>query len=214
MTTFMLALLLVLLSCGKKDGNGSTSPNTQRIEEQNAAGLYRAILRPLNNHLSGFIPTGLVEIKVDETNFNVRAMLDDDAKVIHIQSIQEGTRCPDIQDDQNQDGIIDIHEAHLATGKVFISLDSDLQSEAMGEDKYPLGGGYTYVESTRLEQIETDTKQRTSQNLNLSGRVVLIHGVANATKLPSTVRVKEGFGPQASVPIVCGILKRVNEQEN
>jgi hypothetical protein len=208
----MLALLLILISCGKNDDSKST--RTQAIEEQETVGFYRAIMRPLNNHLSGFIPTGFVEINVTDNTFNAKAMLDDDAKVVHIQSIHEGTRCPEEQDDRNQDGVIDIQEAQLASGQVFISLDSDLNSEVSGEGKYPLGGGYTYLETADLDQLETDTKQRTKQNLNLSGRVVLIHGVSSATKLPLTIARREGFTPQASVPIVCGILRRKNVEEN
>jgi len=208
-TSLTVIILLNLLSCGKNN-DGSSSLKSESIEEQKSDGYYRAIMRPLNNHLSGFIPSGFVEININENLFEVRAMLDDDAKVIHIQSIQEGSRCPGEKDDNNKDGIIDFEEAQLVSGKTFISLDHDLHSESE-QDKFPLGGSYTYLEKAELERLEQETKQRTKQNLNLSGRVVLIHGVANRTQMPPTVSPKEGFTPQASVPIVCGILKRIGD---
>lgn len=201
----------LLISCGKDDKSSSSNSGiirTPAFEEQAAEGSYRAILRPFNNHLSGFLPSGVAEIKISGDSVQVKTLLDDDARVVHMQSIHQGTVCPGIINDTNKDGLIDVAEAEVASGKVFISLDGNLNSEEEGAGLYPFGGDFTYVENASLSKFESDAKARTGQGLNLSGRVVLIHGVNGATKMPDSVATKGTMTRQASVPIACGILKR------
>lgn len=202
-------MLLFMAACGSdKSGDSAGSHPNPALQEQQAEGSYRAILRPLNNSLSGFIPTGIAEIKVLGNDVSVKTLLDDDARVAHMQSIQLSTRCPEARDDRNGDGIIDIQEALQASGEVFIPLDADLSSADAGAGVYPVGSGFTYVESTTLDRLEGEARSRTGQNLNLAGRVVLIHGVSQGTKMPATVASTGNLAPQASVPIACGILQR------
>lgn len=207
---FVLTLSL-LAACGKDGGgsdSGKSSGGSAAIQEQEAQGSYRAIIRPFNNHLAGFLPTGFADITINGDNVTVKTMLDDDARVIHIQNIHTSTRCPNAGDDTNGDGYVDIHEAYAVVGKVLVPLDSDLNTQALGAGLYPLGGGFTYVESASLKNLESDVKSRTGENLNLGGRVVLMHGVNATTKVPSTFGTLEGMTQQASAPIACGILKR------
>ena len=206
----MIVTISLITACGKDGGgSGGKSGSTPRIQEQQAQGGYRAILRPINNSLSGFLPTGVAEIKIDGEEVRVRTLLEDDARVPHMQSIHAGTRCPTEADDRNKDGLVDIKEIESASGKVFIPLDGDLSTAEVGAGIYPSGSGFTYNETTELALLEQDTKERTGQNLNLGGRVVMIHGVATGTKMPTTVAVKEGMSQQASIPIACGVIQRV-----
>lgn len=201
----------LLISCGKDDKSSSSHigvTRTPALEEQAAEGSYRAILRPFNNHLSGFLPTGVAEIKITGDSVQVKTLLDDDARVVHMQSIHQGTTCPTILNDTNNDGLIDVVEAQAASGKVFIPLDGNLNSEEEGAGLYPFGGDFTYIENASLSKFESDARARTGQGLNLSGRVVLIHGVNGATKMPDSVATKGTMTRQASVPIACGILIR------
>lgn len=183
----------LVVSCGKGGGGSSSGKSSSALEDAQE-GTYKAILRPLNIHLSGFIPTGVAEIKIVDSQVDVKTLLDDDAKVPHMQSIHIGKRCPNASDDKNNDGLVDMQEALKASGNVFVPLDSNLNSVDEGKGIYPMGGGFTYQETTSLEKFGYDLK--------LNGRVVLIHGVAEATPLPPGVRANE-------VPIVCGILKKI-----
>lgn len=182
----------LVMSCGKDGGGSSSGKSTSRLEEAQE-GTYKAILRPLNIQLSGFIPTGVAEIKIVDEQVEVKTLLDDDARVPHMQSIHIGKRCPNASDDKNKDGIIDMQEAIKASGNILVPLDSNLNSVDEGKGIYPMGGGFTYQETTSLEKFGDDLK--------LNGRVVLIHGVAETTSLPARVKANE-------VPIVCGILKK------
>lgn len=209
-TSFIIISLSLMAACGK-DGGGSgekTSRGSAAVQEQAAEGNYRAILRPLNNHLSGFLPTGFAEVSIMGDNVTMKTLLDDDARVIHMQSIHTKTRCPNAGDDKNGDGYVDINEAYAVVGKILVPLDSDLNNQALGAGIYPMGGGYTYVESASLKSLEADVKSRTGENLNLGGRVVLMHGVDENTKVPATFATLEGMTQQASAPIACGILMR------
>jgi hypothetical protein len=206
----MLTLGLTLLaSCGKDSGGGSSSSSeSPAIQEQQAEGSYRAILRPLNNSLSGYLPTGAAEIKISGDVVSIKTYLDDDARVTHIQNIHAGTRCPNQSDDRNGDGLIDINESMTAVGSVLIPLDSDINSASDGEGLFPMGGGFTYVEEASLSKLAADVMARTNQNLNLGGRAVLIHGVSGATSMPTTVSSNNELPAQATIPIACGIIQR------
>jgi hypothetical protein len=209
LSSLAFALIFFITSCGKKSGDeGIASPNSPGPEEQDAQGIYKAVLRPLNNQLSGFLPSGSAEIRIEGDRVVVKTLLDDDARVPHLQSIHQGIRCPESSDDKNNDGLIDMEEAYRAAGDVFIPLDADLSSGQAGEGIYPVGSGFTYAETTSLSKLERDAKSRTGQNLNLAGRVVLIHGVEGSTQIPTSVRSGNSLTTQASIPIGCGILKR------
>jgi hypothetical protein len=210
-THLIIFFLATLVACGKGGGSNNSSgpgiiPNPLS-EEETIQGSYRAVLRPLNNHLSGFLPSGMAEIKISGNAFSVKTLLDDDARVIHMQSVHEGVTCPRREEhDLNQDGLIDIVEAKKASGEVYIPLDSDLNSARAGSAVYPLGGNYTYIENASLSNLMEDMKIRTNRNLKLTGRVVLIHGVETTTKLPRTVATINGMPKAASIPIACGVL--------
>jgi hypothetical protein len=206
----MLTISISLLTaCGGGGGSSSGGPGRgPAIQEQTAEGSYRAILRPMNNSLSGFLPTGAAEISIQGDRVQAKTYLDDDARVTHMQNVHVGSRCPTHADDRNGDGVVDIEEAYAVVGAVLIPLDADINSAVEGEKAYPLGGAFTYMETASLSKLESDVQARTNQNLNLGGRVVLIHGVNGGTKMPATVASREGMLMQASVPVVCGTIQR------
>ena len=210
LSSLIILSMSLMAACGGGGGSGSgkSSAGQAAVQEQQAEGNYRAILRPFNNHLSGFLPTGFAEISIMGDNVTMKTMLDDDARVIHMQSIHTNTRCPNASDDKNGDGYVDINEAYAVVGNVLVPLDSDLNNQALGAGMYPMGGGYTYVEAASLKNLESDVKSRTGQNLNLGGRVVLMHGVNANTQVPSTFATLEGMTQQASAPIACGVIYR------
>lgn len=210
-TLFFMLTLSLLTSCGSDSGGGNSSGTSQSplIENQQTEGRYKALLRPLNIHLSGFIPVGTAEFKIEGDEVEVKTLLEDDARVIHMQSLHAGTRCPRLpEDDLNRDGVIDIREAYAVSGKVLVPLDSDLDSAEEGQGIYPVGSSFTYIENSSLSRMEADVRQRTGQKLNFKGRVVLIHGVDSNTTLPLTAGALSGMTAQASMPIGCGVIFR------
>ncbi len=207
---FLLPLSLTL-ACGKEHHNESAHLNNTlnaEQEEKSSSGFYRAILRPLNIQLSGFIPSGIAEIKITEKDDEVKVItfLDDDAKVTHVQNIHTGKRCPNLTDDKNQDGFIDINEAIKASGSEMIPLDDDLNSADAGKGIYPKGSGFTYTKKASLKQLLKDTYARKKQPLNLHGRVILMRGAAPGSNIPQSVTTHEGQTKEFTIPVVCGIF--------
>lgn len=200
--------LLIFTSCG--NDKGQTSINRTEIQEDLiVAGNYRAILRPLNNHLSGFIPSGIAEVNIRGDLIKVKTILDDDARVKHIQNLHIGERCPRPFDDTNKDGVIDSNEARKISGEILIPLDRDLNSIQLGEGLFPFGSKLTYVESASLENLINDLRINRGIEFNPKNKAVLIHGVSLNTKLPETVTTFEQHPSQLSVPIACGVLQKI-----
>lgn len=208
----VLLTLVFLASCGKSDGGngGGKLRSLNNIEAKLIdEGSYRALLRPFNNHLNGFLPSGIAEIEVRGDQITVKTLLDDDGRVMHMQSVHMGNRCPiTARDDQNGDTYVDIKEMEAITGPVLFPLDGNLNSHEEGAGQYPMGRGFTYIKTASLSKLAGDVKSRSGQNLNLEGRVIVIHGVDPRTKLPDTFATRDGLTPQAAAPIVCGIIKR------
>ncbi len=213
--------LLALVACGGNGDGGSTSPDGgQHQEMQETEGEYRAILRPMNNTLSGWIPNGKVDIRISGDNVEVKSWMDDSANVIHIQSIHAGFRCPRAEDDKNRDGVVDYAEAMAVAKPVLIPLDGNLNSQFDGMILYPKGN-FNYFQKASLQSLMGDltaadddasdhfVKLAPGKTLDLAGRVIIVHGVANNRSLPGSVGQISGRTPQASVPIVCGVIERL-----
>lgn len=218
--TLLLISLVVFLviSCGNKNSDGdksSTNPpieaSTESVQPFNWNGSYQAILRPLNNHLSGHLPSGMAMIEVQDNQLKVETFLDDDAKVIHIQSVHMGSRCPSSSDDKNNDGIIDVKEAYLASGPVFFPLDDDLSSIDEGLNIYPKGPSYTYRQKVLLNNLTKNLINHHQKLVSLTNRVILIHGVAIGTSLPGTTATLRDFSKELSAPVACGVVRKKPE---
>lgn len=197
--------LLTLAACGGQNGSNSSPSEMSREEAQVTEGKYKAILRPYNKTLSGWIPNGMVDIKIIGNEIEVKSWLDDSANVTHRQTIHVGTRCPDVEDDTNKDGFVDFHETLTVTKKILIPLDGDLRSLTGGENGYPKGN-FDYYQKAPLSDLMNELNQ---QGLNLAGKVIIVTGVAETRSLPATVSSLPGLTAQLSVPIACGVIERM-----
>lgn len=220
----LLFLLLIsatlVTSCGKNSGGGTDASEVME-QQQDLTGNYKAFLRPLNTSVSGFIPYGAAEIKVLDGEITVKTYLDDDSRVTHIQSIYSGSKCPARSDDKNKDGFIDVVELEASSGRAIVPLDSDLSGQQNGFGSYPKGSSFTYTESTKLEDMVSDLydsnesivdgfmKLKTGTPFNLENRVVLVFGTGEIGRVPESVATFKDQPRNFSVPIACGILKRL-----
>ena len=216
----LIFISLFLFSCGKNSNSVSSVGREEQQEE--LKGNYKAVLRPINSSISGWIPYGNAEISVSDEDLSIVTYLDDDQRVPHLQSIHEGNRCPTLSDDKNNDSVIDAIEAEAVVGKVLMPLDGDLTSQKKGEKNYPMGSSFTYQRKAKLDDILADLylvdenpndsigKLTMNQPFNLSGKVVLIHGTAASSKVPSSVQAHGNIAPHLSVPVVCGLINRID----
>lgn len=214
LSLFILSLAISCSNNGDSDAN-DIQINLIEKDEPMKEGEYVAYLRTINSSVNGYIPYGRAELSLKEDELKVVTYLDDDQRVMHMQRIHTGRRCPTLEDDLNNDGFIDIIEAEQALGEVILPLDNDLSSRQAGEDKYPIGSNFTYTRSASWSGIIEDLKQPYKEgyfvlkdgHLNLQNRVILIHGTAFSGLVPTTLATTEGMEPHLSVPIACGIIQ-------
>ncbi len=218
--------LLALTSCGNKD-NSKSSVVSEVNELQEVPGLYRATISGMNTGIAGN-STGVFVLKIEGDEIQAEMDMEGTpAQVVHRQYLRAGTQCPDFSADKNADGIIDIVEAEAVSGLSFMPLDSNLNSQSEGAN-FPISrtsGKYHYSEAASLNSFMTDlfspdenlldavVKFEAGQDLNLSGRTVMIHGVSAATQLPETVATQNAENAYATLPIACGILRRVENSD-
>lgn len=194
--------LVGIMACGKEK-----PPTTKHISfyESFETGQFRAILRPLNNQLNGWIPNGVADISISNKEFKIKSWLDDSANVTHRQFVTMVSKCPTISNDSNGDGLIDFKEAFQSTKKILIPLDSDLSIYSEENPQYPKGN-FNYEQKIDLNKLQLQN----NMGLELNGKALIVLGTSISKDLPNSVSSFENALPQLSIPIACGIIKKIN----
>lgn len=221
--------LLTLVSCGNNDDGGESplSDSFQQEQQLDDQGVYRAVLSPLNSSLAGETE-GTAEIRIEGDDVIVKSSITGaPSGVKHLQHITTAAACPDASADANQDGAVDFAEMIPFTGPVLLPLDSNLSAQLDGIDYGPIAnsaGSYYYRRSTSLSRLLADlqapdpdpvdkiVKLPSGERLQLSGKVLVVHGVASNAAVPATA---VGFGDLPAsqyLPIACGQLVRVTSE--
>ncbi len=120
----------------------------------------------------------------------------------HLQSITTGEECPTAEHDRNADGVIDAAEGESVYGTSALYLDGDLTTQELADAIFPSGSTYAYSQSIKLNLM----------SVGLEGRTMVIHGVRRGS-LPATALGVMGQSPEATVPIACGKIVRVDAEE-
>lgn len=194
----------------------------------NIQGRYVADFITLNPHVNGDIPGSAVVLREDNTlKMFVRFTLGSPSAA-HFQNIYMGNRCPNISDDTNGDGFIDIQEAMAVVGNVIVPLDSDISSQRSQNRYWPKAfenGSYTWQETTSFKHFWSDLKGKDwdekdnivklaeEQGLAITGKVVMIQGFSaeRAEELPATVASAKRYPSYVTLPVACGIYMPQNE---
>jgi hypothetical protein len=228
--------ILLLASCGNKNTSKKEkeeiNSRVDRDEEEvvippddpNIVGHFQAKFITLNPHVNGTIPGSANFYRKEEKLFAYVRLFAGGVRAWHMQNIYTGNRCPDISDDLNSDGFLDINETEAVIGKILIPLDSDIRSQNSGRRFFPLAdlsGYYHYERITNFElflrDLQAEDKDPTDdvvklppgQGLNLKGKVVLIQGLSETVQLPETVGTKGKFKSFQTLPIACGVFGKV-----
>jgi len=218
---FFSLILLSLVACGK-DGPKKFTPGLDQLALQDdREGLYRAYMKSLNGHET----KGTVTVRMEQDEFVVReAIASAPENMMHFQYITSG-KCPSMENDENQDGFVDMQEALKVLGKILIPLDSDLNSQLEGSDYGPIAnpaGAIVYNRRGSVSKMLSDLyavdpsgddhlgKLSAEEKLILQGKSVIILGAKK--ELPETVSMFAGLDPKASLPIACGEFKRADSE--
>lgn len=197
MTTWALSacMLVSVVSCGSDDDDSSGSSSRQP-EEQTQEGTFNATITALNTSVSSATGTALMRIQGDD--LTARVVVGGARAATHQQYVRTGARCPTAADDANNDGVIDSTEAASVYGAPILPLDDELDA---GDGTFPQGIAYTYNEDESVTQVLAGNG---IDALDLSDKVITIHGVPDNVSLPATVQ-----GTKADFPIACGVLSRL-----
>ncbi len=217
----------LLVSCGGSSSKGSSGSEAQRQEEETDGmqGGYTATFSTMNPQVNGTIPGSVTMLRREDRLYAFVRLFAGGVSAWHMQYIYTGTRCPGPQDDTNGDSFIDINEAEAVMGKILIPLDSDVGTQMSGRSFFPLAdpsGSYGYERVTSYNRFINDlravdrdpndnmVKLAPDEKLNLSGRAVMIYGIAQTVELPDSVGTQGRRRPFQTLPIACGVFARTD----
>jgi hypothetical protein len=221
-----ILILIFFFACSEKSGHGHGIPKTHFHDpiEIGMQGIYRGVLKSVNP-LAAPKLGGSVTLVREKDDFIVDVRVSHGPQsVLQTQTLHEGTRCPDQNDDENKDGYIDAQEAFSAHGGVLIPLDDDLSSLRMGLGIFPVTdefGFYFWSRSVSFDKLLTDlheedingdddfVKLPRNKSFQPSGLIVIIRGVAADENLPPTLRGRGRQDPQQSLPVGCAVISKV-----
>lgn len=193
------------------------APTAASIAAAPAHAVYVAHLQPMNTGVTKTKTTGEARFTVDGDKLTIDVRVHgappDTVHWQHFHGFADGqaASCPSAAADANHDGIVDLIETGTASGTTMVPFITDPASMDVAHGTYPktdAHGAYHYHEVVSLTALDAAfTKAFPGQQLDLAKRVVYIHGVPDATKLPATVQSLGPIPAQVTLPIACGRIE-------
>ena len=185
---------------------------------QAADAVYTATLQPMNAALAGGSTTGTARITVHGDRLTIHI----DVKgappnIEHWQHFHgfkdaQAASCATQAADVNHDGAVDLIETGPASGTTMVPFNAAPAAMDIPANSYPKAdakGHYVYSKTVSLKAMQAAfAKAFPGQDLDLDRRVILIHGVPAATRLPATVASLGPIPAAVTLPIACGKLLR------
>lgn len=177
---------------------------------------FTARLSPVNADLLDSTPSGeaTLEVRGDSLMITVTAagLPPGMPHLQHFHGFEDGSaaRCPGAEADENGDGVIDVTETAALAGTTMVPFHGDPTTMEIDADSYPRAddeGAYTYRHTVDLQSLRAAFREKFGGDLDLSQRVVFIHGVPADETLPETAQTKAGLPAHVTLPIACGPLE-------
>lgn len=183
--------------------------------------LYIAHLHPMNSVVTGLQTTGEAKFSVigDKLTISIKAR-GLPPNIVHWQHFHgfadnRTATCPSATADTNGDGIIDLIETEPTSGTTMVPFTDDPVAMDVAHGTYPkasAAGTYTYRQTVSLKGLTAAfAKAFNDQTLDLDRRVVFIHGVVPASKLPASVASLGPIPADVTLPIACGRIERIKQ---
>lgn len=179
--------------------------------------VFTAKLRPLNGDVSHRPVTGKATVRVRDGRFTVRVNAKGlEPGIPHPQHIHGKAElvagsCPDMSDDENGDGVVDVIEGLPDYGAIRLTLDGDL-TDGPGTQVSSLpnpdneGGAITYSASASLDAVQSGLDDAFGGfELALEKRHIVLHGVDPDTELSEAQSVGD-LPAWLTLPVACGEL--------
>jgi hypothetical protein len=189
----------------------------QGSNDGSAPRVYVAHLHSLNAGAAGSSTSGVARFTVSGDSLAITVdVRNAPANMEHLQHFHGFTdgrdaTCPAAGADANGDGVVDLMETEPTSGTTMVPFTADPVSMEVVTDTYPradASGSYHYSKTVSLAALEKAFAGKfPGQRLDLAKRVVYIHGVPSATKLPSTAASLGTIPAQVTLPIACGAIE-------
>jgi hypothetical protein len=212
MQTHLFAVALAIAACAPSALAGAAP----EADSQSTA--YVAKLDPLNTKVTGLETTGEAKFSLSGDALVIAIKVEKlQPDIMHLQHFHgfkdnRGASCPTEAADKNGDGIIDLIETEPTSGTTMVPFHDDPVSMEIVRDTYPKAstdGSYEYEQTVSLKDLRSAfAKAFGDKELDLERRVVFIHGVLPATKLPESAASLGTIPAQVTLPIACGKIER------
>lgn len=206
-----LSLVFALASCQQEgDDQGRANGEDEGLQTQE---MYRAELSGLNTEYADAEVSGTatVEIRNDSATITLDAqgLAPGMMHMAHYHGFPDGqaAQCPSPEQDQNDDGIVDMNEATQAIGDPLIPFTQNPTQLNVQSEDYPVAdssGRLFYTQTVALADLRNTLQQEHGiSDLDFSNFVVNIHGIQDTT-LPQSVQGMPGVPAHMTVPVACG----------
>lgn len=182
---------------------------------------YVAEIKPLNEAIIGSKPHGTAEFTVSDDALHIEVEMFDTPKNMqhweHFHGFTDGkdAQPATIAQDVNHDGVVDLPETEAVSGTMMVPFDAEPHQMDIANDTYPVSddhGYFKYVKHVPLADLKAQFKEVFgTDDLDLDKRVIYIHGVPDAVKLPDTVggNLNEKYDKHVTLPIATGKIVKV-----
>jgi hypothetical protein len=177
---------------------------------------YRAPLQPMNPLITEAGISGFVRLvrAGDELRIHIEAkgFAPGMMHLQHLHGSPDGmdAECAPMGLRTRQDDITDLIDTRSYSGITLIPLHDDPASLEIKTDTYPVsnrGGGYSYEHTVSWPALERAMAEKYGiEEIELGRMVVYVHGVAESTDLPDTVRSLPGIPAHMMLPVACAEL--------
>jgi hypothetical protein len=182
---------------------------------------YVATLHSMNSNVTGSEARGEARLVVADDTLTI----DIDVKGVppnmihwqHFHGFKDNrlATCPTEAADTDHDGIIDVVETAPMSGTTMVPFDTDPAAMDIAHGTYPKAsadGAYHYHATLSLSALQAAfAKAFGDRQLDLGRRVIFIHGVPAASKLPASVASLGSIPAQVTLPIACGQIEADTE---
>lgn len=193
----------------------------QAATENSSDQSYVAALQPMNASTIDFSTSGKATFNIQGDRLTIDIRIEGaPPNITHWQHFhglqgQMAADCATPAADVNGDGFVDLIETEPASGVTMVPFDDMPAAMDVVHGVYPKAspdGTYHYQQVVSVKALSAAfAKAFNGQDLNLDKRVVLIHGVAAHTKLPTTVKSLGPIPAQVTLPIACGKIEQADQ---
>lgn len=182
--------------------------------------VYKADIKPLNTDKIGTQPNGQATFEVDGDKLTINIKMKGVPPNIehweHFHGFPDGKQANcaiQHESDRKHDGYIDLGDTEKNSGTTMVPFNDDPAKMNIPTNTYPKAdakGEYNYTKVVSLKELNKKFGETyKGKKIDLSKRVIYVHGVPTSHELPSSVESLGTIPAHTTLPIACGQIVKV-----